>query len=240
MITGSTLAVAGIIVRRYNPDFPINGQVMWFIAMVASVTVYIFASGTLVAALCAVLTGLALASAGTIVQLTHPGFPLNAWVIWLVAIAGAIFVDVLVSLRDERGVFNMDRMLHRGKYTVVEDVAIGAREPVRGLNAILGMGREFTPGDKVIYVATIGWTGLWSAVFIFGTLYNVIAGVPARSWARYWQFFVVFSLVLGAATTLWFTIGGLRDIRNLFRALRTAKRDYRDDGMVIDHHDAGE
>jgi SSS family solute:Na+ symporter len=44
MITGSTIAVSGIIIHQLIEDFPINGQVFWGIAMAASTLVYAFTS----------------------------------------------------------------------------------------------------------------------------------------------------------------------------------------------------
>lgn len=41
MITGSTLAVSGLVVQNVYPDFPINGQVTFFLAMVTSVGTYV-------------------------------------------------------------------------------------------------------------------------------------------------------------------------------------------------------
>ena len=38
--------------------------------------------------------------------------------------------------------------------------------------------------------------------------------------------------LVGLATTIWFTIGGVRDLRDFFRALRLLKRDASDDGRV--------
>jgi hypothetical protein len=37
-------------------------------------------------------------------------------------------------------------------------------------------------------------------------------------------------------TLVWFTIGGLIDLRAFFHALKTMKRDARDDGRVVAHH----
>ena len=37
-------------------------------------------------------------------------------------------------------------------------------------------------------------------------------------------------LVLGVVTTVWFTIGGLKDLRQLFRSLNAASRNPLDDG----------
>ncbi len=44
MITGSTIAVTGIVIHQLVDDFPINGQLFWGIAMGASTLVYISVS----------------------------------------------------------------------------------------------------------------------------------------------------------------------------------------------------
>jgi hypothetical protein len=41
--------------------------------------------------------------------------------------------------------------------------------------------------------------------------------------------------VVGAFTTIWFLIGGCRDMGELFRKLKTVRRDAADDGTVIGH-----
>jgi hypothetical protein len=38
----------------------------------------------------------------------------------------------------------------------------------------------------------------------------------------------------------WFTIGGVLDLRAMFRRLHAYRPDARDDGTVIDHHNADE
>ncbi len=42
-------------------------------------------------------------------------------------------------------------------------------------------------------------------------------------------------MAVGLVTTVWFTVGGTRDLMRLFRALRTAKRNVLDDGRVVGH-----
>jgi SSS family solute:Na+ symporter len=44
LLTGSTLAVTGLVIRRLNPDFPINGVWMQFIAQLAAITTYVVVS----------------------------------------------------------------------------------------------------------------------------------------------------------------------------------------------------
>ena len=44
MLTGSTIAVSGIVIHQLVDDFPINGQVFWGIAMAVSTIVYVSVS----------------------------------------------------------------------------------------------------------------------------------------------------------------------------------------------------
>jgi len=44
MITGAVLAVAGVVVRQIDPDFPLDGQHMSFFAAMAAITVYVVVS----------------------------------------------------------------------------------------------------------------------------------------------------------------------------------------------------
>ena len=58
------------------------------------------------------------------------------------------------------------------------------------------------------------------------------------AWARFWWWKV--TVVIGVGTTIWFTIGGVRDLKALYTTLRTVKRDHLDSGMVVGHHNLGE
>jgi SSS family solute:Na+ symporter len=46
--------------------------------------------------------------------------------------------------------------------------------------------------------------------------------------------------VIGVVTSVWFTWGGVRDLRRLFRSLRSVKRDALDDGTVVNRRNLGE
>ena len=49
----------------------------------------------------------------------------------------------------------MEKLLHRGKYVVKGEYKVINDAPVKGLK-MLGMGKEFTLGDKVIYILSYG------------------------------------------------------------------------------------
>lgn len=142
----------------------------------------------------------------------------------------AIFLYIGVSLV-ERYVcklpdFDLDRMLHRGKYAGASNA-----RPATGL-AALGFSGDFSFGDKVIYVATIGWTLLWAlAAFVLLALEK--AGLlEVRDWMRFWTIYMFVGIAAGVIGTVWLLCGGLRDITHLFHTLSSQQIDADDDGSV--------
>ncbi|UCG16385.1 MAG: hypothetical protein JSV19_13925 [Phycisphaerales bacterium] len=199
MIVGSVLAVTGIVIKKVDlsalldslQSFPtlsrtvedilsLDGQRMFFFAMMAAIIVYITVS---------LLTG-------------------------------------------QQGV-NMDRILHRGRYAVAKDAADDDTTGLRYGWRALRMGAEFTLQDKIIYVAFFVWLFGWLAIFVGGTLYNLVVDVKTESWLVFWRYYLWAAFLLGTVTTVWFAIGGLHDLNDMFRRLRTAERDDSDDGTVV-------
>jgi len=152
----------------------------------------------------------------------------------------AVTAYVLVSLLCKREVFNMDRMLHRGKYVVHEHEGASSVKPIRGWRAKIAMGNEFSRKDQVVYLASIGFTGLLIATFIVGTIYNTITEVSTDAWIRFWGVYIVIVLSVTAITAVWFTIGGLYDLKRMFGILAGIQRNDLDDGTVADHANVGE
>jgi hypothetical protein len=56
--------------------------------------------------------------------------------------------------------------------------------------------------------------------------------VPNESWLGFWHGFTWLIYGGSIAVTIWFTIGGLKDLRYLFKTLRTREADPDDDGRV--------
>ena len=95
---------------------------------------------------------------------------------------------------------------------------------------MFGIGREFTRGDRIIYIATYFWTLTWTAIFIIGTVYNLSHAVEDATWARFWRIYVYIQVAMSIFVIVWFTIGGVRDVRSMLHSLRTLQRDPNDDG----------
>ena len=178
LITGAVVSVGGIIIKQVNPDFVINGQQFWGLAMLTSSIAY-----------------------------------------------------VAVSLLGKRRPFDMDRMLHRGAHAIQEETRVIEEVPQKGWR-MLGMGKEFTRGDRIIYVGAYTWTFAWTVVFVIGTYINLTSGASDADWMSFWHTFIVINIVVSTFVLFWFAIGGTRDLRDMLRRLRTMVRDHTDDGSV--------
>jgi SSS family solute:Na+ symporter len=147
----------------------------------------------------------------------------------------AMLCYVFVSLFDwlvlNKPSFEMDRMLHRGKWAIKGEHADNTVLPPTGWRALLP-DKEFTLWDKCIHAGTTAWAVGWSLFFISILLINCVWGISDRWWAGYWHFYIRLFFVLSIICTIWLLFGGLRDVRNLFHTLRTAERNAGDDGTV--------
>jgi len=186
--------------------------------------------GTTPAAWAAMIVGSGLAVAGIVLRQLDPKFPINGQWMYLIAMVSAIVVYVAVSLATCRKDFDLDRMLHR------EPGASAKRRWTLG--GLLGFDEHFTRADKLVSGGLFAWGLFWFAACIGGTIWNLVSPWPVSWWARYWRVTAVWvPLVIGGVTAVWFTWGGVRDLRRLFRSLRALQRDVEDDGTVTSRRD---
>lgn len=188
--------------------------------------------GTTAAAWAAMIVGAVTAVGGIVVQQLVPGFPVNGQMFWGLAMAASSVVYVAVSLLTGRGrAFDMDRLLHRGKYLVAEEYKVVDEVPVKGWK-VLGMGKEFTRFDRIIYVATYVWTAAWVAVFVVGTVLNLTRDVPTAAWLGFWRTYTLIMLAVSIVVIVWFSAGGLVNLKEMIATLKVMKRDHSDQGFV--------
>ena len=188
--------------------------------------------GSTPAAWSALIVGSILAVGGMVTQQIIPEFPINGQWMFLISMLASSVIYAVISLLGNT-CFDMDKLLHRGKYAVQSDIATGDKPPARGWRALLTMGKEFSRSDRILYIASFSWGVFWGIVFVAGTVYNIFFDVKQESWFAYWRLYILLYLVIGVVVTIWVGIGGIRDMKDLFRRLATAKRDDRDDGSVI-------
>jgi len=171
-------------------------------------------------------------------------FPITGQEIFLLTMLSAITAYVVTSLLTCRVPFNMDRMLHRGEYARKDDndgAPTVESERKRGwVQKLLGFSEHYTKGDRILAWSVFWWTMGNFAIFVVTALWNVIFGVWSdQTWFLYWKYYTVgLTIVVGAISTVWFTIGGTLDLRKLFQRLKTLQVNANDDGRVIGHMNA--
>lgn len=195
--------------------------------------------GTTAGAWAGLLTGSGLVTGGIIArQIWADGFPLNGMQISFFGSISACIVYAVVSLLTCREDFNMERMLHRGAYAVESEKKFETKSKKRvRWGKLIGLDEHFTFGDKLLAGGLFGWSMIWFGVFVVGTVWNLIAPWPIAVWSNFW--FVVgigIPIFFAFVTAIWFTWGGIRDIRLYFRRLREERVDALDNGMVVNHH----
>jgi SSS family solute:Na+ symporter len=171
-------------------------------------------------------------------------FP-NMMYVTLGCMVAAIMTYVVVSLLTCRGKFvNMDRLLHRGKYTVAEEEAEYETEAVklrkiRWYWRLIGVNsKEFSKVDKGLFAFMFSWTFIWTFGSFLVLLYLATATdfMTDKRWMTWWGITILVNLIAGAVFAVWIAIGGLKDIYAMNQHLKTMVRNELDDGRVVDGH----
>ena len=148
-----------------------------------------------------------------------------------ISMAASSFSYIAISLLTFKEKVNMDKLLNRGKYSIVEEKIV-VKKGVKSMWRIFGIGDEFTTEDKVIYLVSYVWNIFFTLVFISGTIYNLSNEVSNESWMIYWKYQVYINIIFSFIIIIWFTAGGFFDIKRMFSSLRSKKRDHQDSGWV--------
>ena len=166
-------------------------------------------------------------------------FPINSYELYFMSMVVGIAAYVIGSLLTQRKPFNLDRLLHRGAY----DVAGEYKEPFKwsmrtAFQKLIGITPEYTLGDKVISWSVVGYAIVYKfgLCFVAVLVWNAISPWPVEWWSTY--FFItslVVTGIVGIITTFWFLIGGIIDMRRLFRDLAVRVDNPLDNGMVEGH-----
>ena len=165
--------------------------------------------------------------------------PINSYEFYLLAMLVSLFVYLVVSRLTCKEPFNLDRMLHRGKYATEGAISIKTRWSFKSLGSkMIGITPEYTRGDKVVAWSVFSYSFLYGfcGMFLLVVIWNVFSPWPASWWSQY--FLIKFLLIPGIAaliTSIWFTIGGVRDMIAMFRALKNRVANPLDNGMVEGH-----
>lgn len=166
-------------------------------------------------------------------------FPYNGMQIAFFVAICAISVFILVSLWgwlvQGMPAYNMERMLHRGKYAIEGEHGKEVVLPPTGWKALIPS-KEFSGLDKVIYFSLMGWMLFFFGTFLVVTIYHFIWGTTDAFWIPFWSVWTKLTIFLSVATTIWLAVGGGINLKELFLTMKTAKRNDTDDGRVVGHH----
>ncbi len=162
--------------------------------------------------------------------------PINSYEFGFMISVFTLILYIIVSKFTCKEPFNLDRMLHRGKYNL--DGENKASEPWSLRNVfkkIIGITPEFTTGDKITAWTFFIYSFVYNFLFTFIAvlIWNAVTPWPLEWWG--WYFFVVQLLVPGIAAFICifvFGIGGVVDFIALFRDLKTRKLNDLDNGQV--------
>ena len=226
-----------------------------FIAMFCAITASVFVGGagsvivgglywkrgSTLAAWTAMLTGMTLSLAGIVMNKIWPDRTPTGQEMSFISIVCSVGVYILVSLYGPRCLHNMDRLLHRGKYRVAGETSTSLKDARTWLEK-LGVDREFTGWDRFVTLISVGWPIAWIVILVAGIIWHFVrlaSDTPLEDgvWLAFWHGFTWFMFASAVAVTIWFTIGGAKDLVYMFRTLKARAADPTDDGRVVMEED---
>lgn len=150
---------------------------------------------------------------------------------WSIVISILLYISIsLLAWLRGRPPHDMDRLLNRGAHAIAGDQAAVVSKG-SWLERI-GFDGAMTGWDRFATAITLLWPFAFTIVFLVVlVLYNRLE-LTREWWAGYWHWWTYLAFGVAAAVTTWFTIGGFRDLRRMFRRLRSHVDDEADDGRV--------
>ncbi|MBO5991761.1 MAG: sodium:panthothenate symporter [Lentisphaeria bacterium] len=164
-------------------------------------------------------------------------FPINSTEIAFIATITSVSIYIIVSLITFKKPFNLDRMLHRGKYNFDgDDKKIHVKWSWKTVfSKIIGITPDYTKGDRAIAWSLFIYTFCYrfGIAFVLVAVSNIFFEWTPKMWGQYFYItHLIIPLPIAIITTVWFFVGGVIDLRRLFIDLAKRKEDYLDNGMV--------
>jgi len=162
--------------------------------------------------------------------------PVNSYEWYFITQVCTLVLYIAVSYLTLKKPFNIDRMLHRGKYASEPNAPKESVWTWRNLyNKLIGITPEYTFWDKVIawgyVIYYIGYR--FFGAFVAVVIWNIFSPWPLAWWG--WYFLITFLLIPGAMaafTAIWFGICGFIDLRQMFTDLEQRVATPLDNGRV--------
>ena len=155
-------------------------------------------------------------------------------IIWLWIMVICIIVYIVLSLGRLRQPFNLDEMLHRGKYDDKGDHQKAANKWRAVWLNVIGITDEFSRFDQLLALALVLWNAIWISIFVVVTAtHYLVTPIENAWWNSFWHVWIYVQIGVGIPAMVWFTVGGGWDSRAVFQRLATSERDATDDGTVF-------
>ncbi|MDD5727926.1 MAG: hypothetical protein PHV59_05095 [Victivallales bacterium] len=166
-------------------------------------------------------------------------FPINSYEFYFITMLTTLFLYCAVSYLTLKEPFNLDRMLHRGKYDLDHDKKAPLQWSFKTVfSKMIGITHEYSTGDKVIAWSLFLYSFVWGFGFTFIgiVVWNYFSPWPIAWWGTYaFVMYLVIPCTMAAISTIWFGIGGFVDLFRMFRDLKARMDNPLDDGWVDGH-----
>ena len=162
--------------------------------------------------------------------------PVNSYEWYFITMLTTLILYCTCSWLTCKKPFNLDRMLHRGKYAIDGKRVITSVWTWKNLySKLIGITPEYTFWDKVIAWAYFCYSVVYRffGTFLIVLIWNLFDPWPVSWWG--WYFLITFLAIPGfmaAVTAIWFSICGTIDLRRMFRDLAARVASPLDDGRV--------
>ena len=163
-------------------------------------------------------------------------FPINSTEISFIAMLCSVLAYRLVSLLTCRQPYDLDKLLHRGKYNIEHKNEEQLKWTWKTfLVKIIGITPEYRKGDRFLAWSVFIYSFVYSFLLMFVgvVVWNLISPWPVKWWGYYYFITtVVVGSIIGTVSTVWFMWGGIRDMLQMFRDLAARKADPDDNGVI--------
>lgn len=162
--------------------------------------------------------------------------PINSYEIFFIAMILGISAYVLGSLLTYRKPYNLDRLFHRGIYAEPGTKELRVSWSFKTLfTKLIGITPEYTFGDKILAWSVFGFVIVYRffLYFVVVSIWNFISPWPNQWWCNFLYITsIVIAGIIGSVSSVWFAIGGFRDLKRFFHDLNLREDNPLDNGSV--------
>ena len=169
-------------------------------------------------------------------HMTAVDFPINSYEITFIAICVSTALYVVISKLTCKEPFNLERMLHRGKYAIDGEVKTTMKWTFRNVfSKLIGITPAYSKSDRVIAYTMFTYSIIYrfTLMFLAVMIWNAVSPWPLKWWSNYFFFtLLLVPCIVAAITAVWYGIGGFINLTQLFRDLKQRVVNPLDNGRV--------